>query len=40
MVISYTADDLNEIFESSDFLLNYDTYNKKHLKTIQDLQLL
>ena len=39
MVISYTADDLNEIFESSDFLLNYDTYKTNNLKKIKDLQI-
>ena len=38
MVILYTADDLNEIFKSSDFLLKYDNYKKNNKTKINDLQ--
>ena len=39
MVLSYTEDELNIIFNNPDFLLNYDTYKTNNNKKINDLQI-
>jgi len=39
MVILYTEDELNIIFNNRDFLSNYDTYKTNNLKKINDLQI-
>ena len=39
MVLSYTEDELNKIFNNPDFLSNYDTYKTNNLKKINDLQI-
>ena len=39
MVLSYTEDELNIIFNNPDFLSNYDTYKTNNLKKVNDLQI-
>ena len=39
MVLSYTEDELNIIFNNPDFLSNYDTYKTNNNKKINDLQI-